>query len=112
MKKVYNESGWVETVIYDTKEHVLVKNVTGEFDYYYIYHNGQMVAQVNPDGSKIFMHPDHLGSVSVVTNETGDVVENTTYLIMKIIRIGSLYIIFYTPCINCITIRVEGKVMF
>ena len=26
-----------------------------------------------------FYHPDHLGSTTLITNETGDVVEHTTY---------------------------------
>ncbi len=31
------------------------------------------------DGRKFFYHPDHLGSTDLVTNETGNVVEETTY---------------------------------
>ena len=79
-KKVYNnDSSLKETVYYISKNFVRVVNSSGSYDFTYVYHNGQLVAQVNPDGSKYFIHTDHIGSVSVVTNESGDVIENTTY---------------------------------
>ena len=80
LKKVYNSSGDViEEVYYFEKDYVAVVNGSGRYDTTYIRHNGQLVAQLNPDGSKYFIHTDHLGSTSVVTDESGNVVENTTY---------------------------------
>jgi len=38
-----------------------------------------LVARVNPDGSKHFYHPDHLGSTTLITNNVSGVVENTFY---------------------------------
>jgi RHS repeat-associated protein len=79
-KKVYNnDSSLKETVYYISKSFVRVVNSSGSYDYTYVHHNGQLVAQVNPDGSKYFIHTDHIGSVSIVTNESGDVVEQTFY---------------------------------
>ena len=44
-----------------------------------VHFNGQLAAQVNPDGSKYFSHSDHLGSVSSLSNEAGEVIENSTF---------------------------------
>ncbi|MBI5398001.1 hypothetical protein HZB03_00925, partial [Candidatus Woesearchaeota archaeon] len=81
LKKVYNanDGSLKEKVIYVSKTFVKVVNSSGTFDFTYVYHEGQLVAQQNPDGSKIFIHVDHLGSSSVVTNGTGTVIENTSY---------------------------------
>ncbi|MBN1645511.1 hypothetical protein JW868_00560 [Candidatus Woesearchaeota archaeon] len=67
-----------ETVIYWSKDFVSVINSSGTYNYTYVYHNGQLVAQ-ELDGVKHFVHSDHLGSSTVVTDSTGDVVEDTTY---------------------------------
>ena len=37
------------------------------------------VGRKDPNGDKFYYHPDHLGSTTVVTNQTGDVVEETLY---------------------------------
>jgi len=42
-------------------------------------HEGQLVAQLNPDGSKLYIHSDHEGSSTVITNSSGNIIENTTY---------------------------------
>jgi len=79
VKKVYDSSGLKETVYYLDDNFVRVINSSGTFDFTYVQHEGQLVAQQNPDRSKLFVHGDHLGSTNVVTNEAGDVVENTMY---------------------------------
>lgn len=78
-KSVYQNGSWQETVFYITKSFVRVQNATGAFDYKYIYQNGQLVAQQNPDGTKLFFHNDNLGSVGLITNESGAKVEETFY---------------------------------
>lgn len=79
-KSVYETNGsWKEDVLYVSKEYVVVDNVSGSFDYKYYYQNGQLVAQQDYAGNKLFFHNDHLGSVSLVTNESGAVVEQTFY---------------------------------
>lgn len=80
VKKTYNSSGnLTETVLYISDTYVQVINVSGTYNFTYVHHEGQLVAQVNPDGSKIFIHGDQKGSSTVVTNSTGAVIENTTY---------------------------------
>jgi len=78
VKVKYNSDGSNETTIYVSENYVRVLNDSGSFDYTYVYHNGQQVAQVKPSGTE-FIHGDHIGSSSVVTNESGEVIENTTY---------------------------------
>ncbi len=68
------------TTIYTPfKELMRIRNSTGSYDFTYVYQEGILVARVNPDGSKYFYHPDHLGSTTLITNGTGSVVENTYY---------------------------------
>jgi len=57
-----------------------VKNATGTYDNTHVHDDaGNVVGQVNADGTKYFMHSDHEGSTGVVTNSSGGVVENTLY---------------------------------
>src|SRR3989344_1578760 len=56
-----------------------VVNSTGSYDFTYVYEGNTLVARINPDGSKQYEHTDHLGSTSVITNQNGNVVENTSY---------------------------------
>ncbi|MBW2975429.1 hypothetical protein KY366_06940 [Candidatus Woesearchaeota archaeon] len=80
IKKSYNNSGdLVETVYYVSDEFVRVVNASGTFDTTYVKHNGQRVAELRPDGSKVFVHSDHLGSTSLVTDESGNAVDNVSY---------------------------------
>ena len=79
VKKTYTGGVLSETVYYVDENYVRVVNSSGSFDYTYVKHEGQLVAQKNPDGSKYFIHGDHIGSSTVVTDSSGDVVENTTY---------------------------------
>ncbi len=68
------------TTIYTPfKELMRIKNSTGSYDFTYVYQDGTLVARVNPDGSKYFYHPDHLGSTSLITDANGNVVESTFY---------------------------------
>ncbi|MBN1792139.1 LamG domain-containing protein, partial [Candidatus Woesearchaeota archaeon] len=79
-KKVYNESGSLEeTVYYWSKNFVTVVNSSGSYNFTYIYHEGQLIAQQEPDGSKVYTHGDLKGSSSVVTDEDGNVIERTLY---------------------------------
>jgi RHS repeat-associated protein len=46
----------------------------------YIFFDGQRIARVDqPSGSKRFYLPDHLGSASVVTNNTGAIQDESDY---------------------------------
>jgi len=80
VKKTYNSSGsLVETVYYWSQNFITVVNASGSYNYTYVYHNGDLVAQQNPDGSKLFVLGDNKGSTSVITNSSGSVLERTTY---------------------------------
>lgn len=54
-------------------------NASGSFNFTYVYHNGDLVAQQNPDGSKLFVVGDNKGSTSVILNSSGSVLERTTF---------------------------------
>src|SRR5260370_42542900 len=60
---------------YETKK--LADNSTQNTTYYYV--NNDLTAKKNPDGSKNYYLQDNLNSKSVLTNQSGTVVENTTY---------------------------------
>ncbi|MBS3139311.1 hypothetical protein J4207_06425 [Candidatus Woesearchaeota archaeon] len=79
IKKTFNNSGTVvETVYYWSKTFVTVENLTGQFNFTYVYHEGQLIAQ-EVQGTRLFIHGNHEGSSSVVTNAAGSVIERTEY---------------------------------
>jgi len=79
VKKTFNNSGTVvETVYYWTKSFVTVENLTGQYNFTYVYHDGQLIAQ-ELQGTRLFIHGNHEGSSSVITNSTGQIVERTEY---------------------------------
>ncbi len=70
----------VNTTIYTPfKELMRIVNSSGNYDFTYIYDGNTLVARVNPDASKYYYHSDHLGSTSLITDQNGNVVENTFY---------------------------------
>ncbi len=81
VKRIYNSSNQVgETVYYVDENFVRVVNTSGTYDFTYVKdESGNLVGQINPDGTKLFMHNDLEGSVGIVTNSSGGVVENTLY---------------------------------
>ncbi|MBS3083598.1 RHS repeat-associated core domain-containing protein [Candidatus Pacearchaeota archaeon] len=46
----------------------------------YIYLQDKLIAKIDTVGQRFFYHPDHLGSTTLVTNESGSVVEDLLYL--------------------------------
>ena len=77
-----------ETTYYPFKEWVQVRNSSGVFNYTYYYMNDKLVAHKAPDGKKYFYHPDHLGSTTLITNESGSVVEDIAYLPYGVVYSG------------------------
>ncbi len=55
----------------------------------YIYLYDKLIAKIDNNNRKFFYHPDHLGSTTLVTNESGAVVENIQYLPFGSILNGS-----------------------
>ncbi len=78
------------TTYYPFKEFVHVRITNGTiFNETYIYLYDKLIAKINQDGSKLFYHPDHLGSTSLVTNQSGDVVQDVMYLPFGKVLIGT-----------------------
>lgn len=46
----------------------------------YIYANNKLLAKQDNNGNKQYLHPDHLGSTTLVTNQSGDITEEEFYL--------------------------------
>ncbi|MDP3698186.1 MAG: RHS repeat-associated core domain-containing protein [Nanoarchaeota archaeon] len=61
------------------RELMRIVNLTGSYEFTYIYDGDTLVARKNSDGSIQYDHADHLGSIGVLTNQTGNVLENTLY---------------------------------
>jgi len=79
-KKTYNATGsLIETVVYVNEEFVQITNISGTYNYTYLHANGQQIAQVLPDNSKQFLLGDMEGSTRATTNNSGAVVERTSY---------------------------------
>jgi RHS repeat-associated protein len=76
LKKVsYNGDGRArETTYYISQTFITIINASGRYDFAYIYHNGQLVAQ-RLNGSTLYIAPDAKGSTSVVMNASGAVLE-------------------------------------
>ena len=53
-------------------------NASGTYDEVYYYDEYDLIAKEDAEGKK-FYHPDHLGSTTLVTNEAGEIVEETVY---------------------------------
>ena len=68
-----------QTTYYINDNFIQVVNSTGTYLTTYYYDGDTLIGRKDPDGKKFFYHPDHLGSTDIVTNESGDAVEETTY---------------------------------
>lgn len=67
------------SIYYVNDNYIHIENSSGNYSEKYIYMDNQLVAFVDTDGNKRFVHSDHLGSVSLVTDINGNVVEETFY---------------------------------
>jgi len=68
MKNVYETGAVKETAYYVDENFVRVVNLSGSYDYTYVKHEGQLVAQLNPDGTTYFVPGDSEGSTATATN--------------------------------------------
>ena len=68
------------TTIYTPfREFMVVVNSSGSYNFTYVYEGNVLVARINPDDSKWFYHPDHLGSTTLITGEGGNLVSDLSY---------------------------------
>jgi len=80
VKKEYSNGEFVQSVFSPSDEFETKKKADGSTENTTYYHvNDELAAKKNTDGSMNYVHNDHLGSTSVVTDENGDVVEETKY---------------------------------
>jgi RHS repeat-associated protein len=76
------ENGQLKKTIYspdDEFEKVILASNSAQQNTTYYKANDEFIAQKNPDGSKYYHHNDHLGSSSVLTDQSGASVEETEY---------------------------------
>ena len=59
---------------------VQVRNASGIFNYTYIYFNEKLIASKFQNGQMIYYHSDHLGSTTLITNQSGEVVDYIVYM--------------------------------
>jgi RHS repeat-associated protein len=80
-KKLYNNGNLQKTVYSPNDGYETVKLASNgavqNTSYYQV--NDQQVAKKNPDGTKNYYLNDNLGSTNVLANQTGGLVERTTY---------------------------------
>jgi len=69
----YTTTSWTDA--FETK----VINGGGTENTSYYFANDQLIAKKDKDGNKTYFSNDHLGSTSLITNQAGSLVENTTY---------------------------------
>jgi RHS repeat-associated protein len=73
-----NISGETTYYIYDNL--IRTTNSSGGYDTLYYYHGGTLIGKNDINNSELsYYHPDHLGSTTLITNSSGDVVEETNY---------------------------------
>jgi len=80
IKKTFNSTNiTVETVYYIDKSFVQVRNTSGNFNFTYVHQDGSLVAQLNPDSTKMYFATDHKTNVMITMNQTGGVLEQNFY---------------------------------
>ncbi len=70
-----------QTTYYWDKNFIQIVNSSGTFDTIYYYDEKDLVArkELSNNNKTFYYHPDHLGSTSLITNQSGAVIEETTY---------------------------------
>src|SRR3989344_5127234 len=68
-----------ETTYYISDEFIEVRNETGTYLTVYAYDGNTLLGRKDADNKLYFYHPDHLGSTDLITDEQGDIAEQTTY---------------------------------
>jgi len=79
LKKVYESGQVTQEIYYIDRNFVQIINSTGTFNEVYYYDDSGLIAENGTDSGLKAYHSDHLGSTSLITNETGNVTELTEY---------------------------------
>jgi len=81
IKKVeVGPNGNNQTIYYINENFIQIRNSSGIFNETYYYDENNLIAKKDSNGKKYYYHPDHLGSITLITNESGSIVEETFYL--------------------------------
>lgn len=79
-KKVEYFSGATnETTYYVNENFVRIVNTSGTFDTVYYYDENTLVGRKDPNESVYYYHPDYIGSTSLVTSNSSQIVEENQY---------------------------------
>lgn len=80
VKKEY-ENGVLKQTVYSPTDEYETKKIEGGATQNTIYYkaNDELAAKKNPDGTINYYHNDHLGSATVLTDQSGAVVEKSSY---------------------------------
>src|SRR3989339_23812 len=78
LKVEFHTDGSNTTTFYIDNSFVRIMNASGTYDEVYYYDEYDLIAKEDAEGKK-FYHPDHLGSTTLVTNEQGNILEETVY---------------------------------
>lgn len=79
VKDIFSNGVLNYSIYYVNKNYIHIENSSGNYTEKYIYQDNALVAFVDTDGDKKFVHNDHESSVNLVTDINGNVVENTLY---------------------------------
>ncbi len=82
-KKEYNidSNGNNRSTYYISENFINVRITNGtQYNETYYYLNNKLIAMKDGSGNKFYYHPDHLASTTLVTNQSGAVVEDNAYL--------------------------------
>ncbi len=73
-------TGTDKTTYYISDNFIQVRYTNGTIlNETYYYANDKLIAKKDNNGAKTYYHGDHLGSTTLVTNQTGDIVEENFY---------------------------------
>ena len=78
LKVEFHTDGSNTTTFYIDESFIRIINSSGTYDEVYYYDEYDLIAKEDSEGKK-FYHPDHLGSTTLVTDESGNIVEETVY---------------------------------
>ena len=79
IKDIFKNGVRDTSIFYVSPEFIRIENSTGNYTEKYVYDGNTLLAQVNTNDNKEFLHNDHEGSTSLITDVNGNVLENTFY---------------------------------
>ena len=79
IKDVYYNGKKNYSIYYLSQDFIRIENSSGNYTEKYVYQDGSLVAQVDTDGNKQFLHNDHESTSSLVTDSSGNTIENNFF---------------------------------